>query len=77
MVTQLTQLVEPSRKLYDLQDAAKMLGGISVWTLRKHLELGNLRVTRIGRRVFLSDEEVQRISRQGLPALPGRQEVGP
>ena len=64
-----TQAVEPSPRLYDLQDAARALGGISVWTLRKHLELGTINVTRIGRRVFLSEQEVQRIAAEGLPPL--------
>ncbi len=67
-----TMIIEPQPKLYDLQSAAKALGGISVWTLRKHQELGHLNLTRIGRRVFLSEKEVERIAREGLPALPGR-----
>jgi hypothetical protein len=55
--------------LYSLPDAAKSLGGISVWTLRKHISNGQLRVVRIGRRVFLDGEELERIRRDGLPSL--------
>jgi hypothetical protein len=55
--------------LYALPDASKALGGVSVWTLRKHQQMGNLRVTRIGRRVFLDAEELERIRREGLPSL--------
>lgn len=55
--------------LYSLPDAAKSLGGISIWTLRKHISNGLIRVVRIGRRVFLDDEELERIRREGLPSL--------
>jgi hypothetical protein len=55
--------------LYPLNEAAKLLGGISIWTLRKHIAVGNTKVTRIGRRVFLTTEEVERIGRDGLPSL--------
>jgi len=61
--------------LHGLADAARMLGGISVWTLRKHISQGKVRVTRLGRRVFLASEEVERIRREGLPSLAtGRKE---
>ena len=53
----------------DLHEAARLLGGISVWTLRKHVALGAIRVTRLGRRVFIPDEEIDRIRREGLPSL--------
>lgn len=55
--------------LYALPEAARMLGGISIWTLRKHIAEGRLRVTRIGRRVFLDTDEIERVRREGLPSL--------
>ncbi len=55
--------------LLSLDKAADALGGISIWTLRKHIAVGNVKVTRIGRRVFLDAEEVERIRREGLPSL--------
>jgi hypothetical protein len=55
--------------LYSLSDAAKSLGGISIWTLRKHISNGQIRVVRIGRRIFLNTEELERIRRDGLPSL--------
>jgi excisionase family DNA binding protein len=58
--------------LFAIAEAAKALGGISPWTLRKHLASGRLRVVRIGRRVFLDAEEVERIRREGLPSLGSR-----
>jgi len=51
----------PVHKLYSLDAAACVLGGISVWTLRKHISSGRLRVVRLGRRVFLDAEELERI----------------
>jgi len=42
---------------------------ISPWTLHKHAALGNIKVTRIGRRVFLCADELARIAREGLPKL--------
>jgi hypothetical protein len=58
-----------TRKLHSLPDAAQQLGGISVWTLRKHVFRGNVAVTRIGRRVLVASEEIERIRRDGLPSL--------
>jgi hypothetical protein len=55
--------------LYSMQEAADALGGISHWTLRKHASAGRVRVVRIGRRVFLPSEEIERIRREGLPSL--------
>jgi excisionase family DNA binding protein len=55
--------------LYPLTEAAKLLGGISVWTLRKQISKGRVTTTRIGRRVFITSEEVERIRKDGLPSL--------
>jgi len=56
-------------KLHSLEDVSSLLGGTSVWTLRKHIAVGNIRVTRLGRRVFVDEVEVSRIQREGLPSL--------
>jgi hypothetical protein len=58
-----------SRALYSLENASRTLGGISIWTLRKHVAQGTVRVTKLGRRVFVSAEELARIQREGLPSL--------
>ena len=55
--------------LFSLEKAAQVLGGISIWTLRKHVGRGNVKVTHLGRRVFLDEQEVERIRRDGLPSL--------
>jgi hypothetical protein len=56
-------------QLFSVDEAGRLLGGISPWTLRKHIAVGNAKVTRIGRRVFLDAAEVERIRRDGLPSL--------
>ncbi len=57
-------------ELYDLTAASKVLGGVSVWTLRAHLKRGDIKPTRLGTRVYLSRAEIERIAREGLPPLP-------
>jgi hypothetical protein len=56
-------------QLFNVEEAGRLLGGISPWTLRKHIAVGNVKVTRIGRRVFLATEEIEHIRREGLPSL--------
>ena len=56
-------------QLFSVEGAGRVLGGISPWTLYKHIAIGNVKVTRIGRRVFLDAEEVERIRREGLPSV--------
>jgi hypothetical protein len=58
-----------AKNLHALPDAARLLGGISIWTLRKHITCGNVAVVRLGRRVFMRDEEIERIREAGLPPL--------
>jgi hypothetical protein len=55
--------------LYSFQDAARKLGNVSVYTIHKHAAQSSVKVTRIGRRVFLSADELERISKEGLPSL--------
>ena len=56
-------------ELFNLEDAAKILGRISSWTLRKHLRQGTVSAVRIGRRIFLNSAEIRRIQSEGLPSL--------
>lgn len=55
--------------LFAIGEAAAELGGISPWTLRKHISRGTVRVVRIGRRVMLDADELARIRKDGLPSL--------
>jgi hypothetical protein len=61
----------PIKNLYALKEAAQSLGGISIWTLRKHVSNRNVTVVRLGRRVFVRSEEMERIRQEGLPSLRG------
>lgn len=64
-----TLLVPTTQALFSLAEATKLLGGISIWTLRKHLQRKHLQAVRIGRRVFLSAEALSKVQREGLPSL--------
>ena len=56
-------------KLYSLSAAGRELGGISHWTLRKHVAHGRIKAVKLGNRVFLTADEVSRICREGLPSI--------
>jgi hypothetical protein len=60
---------EREQLLFSFEDSARLLGGLSPWTLRRHAQRGNICVVRLGLRVFLDSEEVDRIRREGLPRL--------
>ena len=61
---------EIAKQGHGVEEAARLLGGIGPWTLRKHIAAGSVKVTRIGRRVLLLPaEELERIRREGLPSL--------
>lgn len=49
-------------KLESIESAAMQLA-ISPWTLRAYIRAGKVQPVRIGRRVLLSQEEIERISR--------------
>ncbi|HEV2418527.1 MAG TPA: hypothetical protein VGX94_12045 [Terriglobia bacterium] len=51
--------------LYQLADALRM----SHWTLRRHVKLGSIQVTRMGNRIRVSESERDCILRDGLPSL--------
>jgi hypothetical protein len=55
--------------LFSYEDSSRVLGSISPWTLRKHAQRNNIRVVRLGQRVFIDEQELDRIRREGLPRL--------
>jgi hypothetical protein len=55
--------------LHSVQSASTKLGGISPWTLRKHIAKGTVRVIRLGTRVFIAESELARLATEGLPSL--------
>lgn len=54
-------------RLYSIEQASRYLGDVSPHTLRKRVQTGDVIVTRLGKRTMLSQEELDRISREGLP----------
>ena len=54
-----------NRKAFSFKDAAEVLGGVSVGFLRLESLRGNLRVTRLGRRVLITAEELDRYLAEG------------
>ena len=61
--------VQENPLLYSVEQTAEMLGGLSKFTIFKHIAQGNIRATRMGRRVMVAPEEIERIVREGLPSL--------
>jgi hypothetical protein len=55
--------------LFTFEEAAKYLGGISPWTLRRQAQRQNLKVVHLGLKVFITLEELDRIRHHGLPPL--------
>jgi hypothetical protein len=64
-----------SSALFNVEDAARVLGHISSWTLRKHLKCGTVTAVRIGRRIFINQAEIRRIQSTGLPSLREQEPV--
>jgi predicted site-specific integrase-resolvase len=51
--------------LYSRRDAARLLGGISDRTIDNYIRSGHLKPTRIVNRVFIHQDELTRIAKQG------------
>ena len=60
-------------ELLDVPTAARLLS-ISPFTLRRHISLANVIPTRIGRRVLVSRESVEKVKLNGLPSLSQKTE---
>lgn len=56
--------------LMNLKDSARLLA-ISVWTLRSVLRKGKLHPVRIGRRILLEQEELERFIQESKAPDPG------
>lgn len=52
-------------RLYSVSDAGKLLGGVSVWTVRAWLSQGRLRRTKVGGRTMVTESELERFIRDG------------
>jgi hypothetical protein len=69
---QQTSTTQAGQTLFSFEDSARILRGLSPWTLRRHAQRGNIRTVRLGLRVFLDSEELERIRREGLPRLTAK-----
>jgi excisionase family DNA binding protein len=64
------------KQLYDVISAARLLS-ISPWTVRSYIHNGKLKPVRLGRRVLLGEDELQRLiteSQEQMNALPPQNE---
>lgn len=57
-----------SKRVHSMDSGANQLG-VSVYTLWAHRRRGTLRTIKIGRRVLIPEEELQRVAAAGLPSL--------
>lgn len=57
------------RRLWNLKDAGRALGGVSVSTLRAHIRLGHIRPIRLGATLYIDGGTLERIIAKGLPRL--------
>ncbi len=57
--------IDVSDKLYSVENAAALLGGISKWTIRAWLAQGKLRPTKVGSRTMIRESELQRVINDG------------
>lgn len=53
--------------LCSVKEAAKLLGGLSPWTIYSWMSQGRLRRIRVGRRVMVSTRELERFVAEGNP----------
>jgi len=63
--------MEPLRSV---EEAAE-IWGVSPWTVRAYLRQGKIRPVRIGRRVLIEAQEIQRLIDEGRDAEPRAQKV--
>jgi excisionase family DNA binding protein len=60
--------------LYSVDEAARLLGGLSKYTIHAWLSSGKLRRTKVGRRTMIRESELLRVVEDGSksPAVNGR-----
>jgi len=57
-------------KLYSVSDAAKLLGGISKWTVHAWLSRGKLQRTKVGGRTMIRESELAKVIEDGGKSHP-------
>lgn len=66
----------PQPKAVTLNKAAELIG-VSKRTLWGHVQMGTLKVTRVGRRIIVPAQVLDKIAREGLPRLRQNRQSGP
>jgi excisionase family DNA binding protein len=66
-------MAEPERKLMTLDRAADRIG-LSIHSVRRHVKEGRIKIVRVGKRLMVNTDEINRICNEGLPLdrPPGR-----
>jgi excisionase family DNA binding protein len=52
-------------KLFSVEEASRMLGGLSKWTIHAWLSQGRLRRTKVGSRTMIRESELQKVIQDG------------
>ena len=52
-------------KLYSVPEAAKLLGGVSKWTIHAWLSQGRMQRTKVGGRTMIRESELQKVIEEG------------
>lgn len=60
-------------KLYSVSDAAKLLGGISKWTIHAWLSQGKMQRTKVGGRTMIRESELRKVIEDGGKSASHRQ----
>jgi excisionase family DNA binding protein len=61
--------------LKSVEQAAQVLG-ISPWTVRSYIRVGKLKPVRLGRRVLLAEDELERLVAEGQEPREAQAEPG-
>jgi excisionase family DNA binding protein len=56
--------------LLSVEEVARLLGGISPWTVRAWLSQGRLQRTKVGSRTMIRESELQRVIDDGTKSRP-------
>ena len=54
------------KRIWSLPDSSARLGNISVFSLRRQIEAGNIKAIRVGGRVFIPVTELERVEQFGV-----------
>ena len=64
------------RRLWSLPDSSTRLGDISVFSLRRHIDAGDIKAVYVGGRVFIPVSELERIEQFGVGKPRARRNGG-